>query len=229
MRGTVAVVLVVGTLSCGGGEFLCSRDHECSGSADGVCVQGYCAFPDDTCPSGLRFGEHSGGLSGRCVDEDGGTGPGTSGTSGTATATTMTTSSPSGSQTSSPTPTTTPATSETGDPSGDVEFTDDDEADFSGGTFSDVEYAGERVRLVSGETSGQFQSRVFDAGADARWQLLSWRPDAPYAKALPDNGGAESGYAEGKRRHGGELRAVPLRRAGGARAGHDHRRWVGAW
>jgi hypothetical protein len=45
------------------------------GGVGGVCQpEGVCSFPDDTCPSGQRFGAHSGGLSNECVPTTPGTG-----------------------------------------------------------------------------------------------------------------------------------------------------------
>jgi hypothetical protein len=63
-------------LACGctRGTFACEDDLACGG--DGTCQpEGWCSFPDDGCPSGQRFGEHSGeGLGGLCVDPFGTTG-----------------------------------------------------------------------------------------------------------------------------------------------------------
>jgi len=57
--------------------FTCNDDSECRASdSDGVCEEtGYCSFADPECETGQRYGEHSGDLSGTCVDL-----PGTSGT-----------------------------------------------------------------------------------------------------------------------------------------------------
>lgn len=65
--------------------FDCDDDSQCVG---GQCAApGYCAFPDDGCVSGLKYGEHAGqGLGGDCVDPgdvDGGTGESGTGESGT--------------------------------------------------------------------------------------------------------------------------------------------------
>ena len=52
--------------------------------------------------------------------------------------------------------------------------------------------------LVLDGDSGQFTSRVFALPAGyAKWSELRWTPHAPYGKPLPDQQGAESGYAEG--------------------------------
>ncbi|MCX4241912.1 LamG domain-containing protein [Paraliomyxa miuraensis] len=59
--GTAAV------LACNSSAFTCADDSECSG---GVCQPtGACSFPDDSCPSGQRYGEHAAGdLAGTCVE-----------------------------------------------------------------------------------------------------------------------------------------------------------------
>jgi hypothetical protein len=67
-------------LGCNAGGFLCESDEACQqGSAQGSCQpSGYCSFPDDTCPSGQRYGEHAGGsLPNTCVE------PGSVGEAGT--------------------------------------------------------------------------------------------------------------------------------------------------
>jgi hypothetical protein len=71
-------------LACGctQGTFACEDDLACG--VDGMCQpEGWCSFPDDGCPSGQRFGEHSGeGLGGLCVDPFGTTGGGAMDSSG---------------------------------------------------------------------------------------------------------------------------------------------------
>jgi hypothetical protein len=59
---------------CTSGAFACEDDLGCG--LDGMCqADGWCSFPDDGCPSGQRYGEHSGGgLGGMCVDPFGTTG-----------------------------------------------------------------------------------------------------------------------------------------------------------
>ena len=65
-------------LACGPpAAFVCQSDGQCTG---GTCEPGgYCSFPDDSCPSRARFGEHApAGIANECVtppgdDTDGGT------------------------------------------------------------------------------------------------------------------------------------------------------------
>ncbi|PIR04299.1 MAG: hypothetical protein COV59_01530 [Candidatus Magasanikbacteria bacterium CG11_big_fil_rev_8_21_14_0_20_39_34] len=45
--------------------------------------------------------------------------------------------------------------------------------------------------------SGDFTSRIFDAGSNASWSSIAWTPYQPYLKELPDNEGVESAYAAG--------------------------------
>lgn len=65
-----ALAVVAALASCspyGGGAFTCAMDSQCG--AGGTCVASYCAFSDDNCPSGLRYGDLSGPSSNACVGE----------------------------------------------------------------------------------------------------------------------------------------------------------------
>jgi hypothetical protein len=88
---------------------------------------------------------------------------------------------------------------EGGVPINEISFTDDELAgEFGEGTFASTAWTGDRVALEPGTSSGEFQSRIFDAGsAQAVWQRLAWTPVAPYGKPLLDGGIKETGYAEG--------------------------------
>lgn len=60
----VLVAVVAG--SCAAESFGCDDDDDCAG--EGQCQwSNYCAFPDDGCDSGLRYGEHAGEFSELCV------------------------------------------------------------------------------------------------------------------------------------------------------------------
>jgi hypothetical protein len=182
--GAAAAIGVALGLACGSAStFSCADDGDCSG---GVCAAGYCAFPDDTCDSHLRYGDHGGALAGLCVlpaDE-------------TATSGETTTS---GEMTSGPEPTTGPTVDDStgADPTGSFEFLDDEAAEFSAGSMDGVVYADGHLRLIDAGTTGTFTSRVFDAGVIAQWEDLRWMPDAPYAKPLPNAQAAETGYEFG--------------------------------
>jgi hypothetical protein len=101
-----ALGLGIYVAACGSpGAFRCTENVDCG--AEGVCVDGYCAFPDAECPSGLRFGEFAAGaLAGTCVDPFGTTGDVETGTAPT----TMT-------------PTTAPPPTNSSDPAGDSSST----------------------------------------------------------------------------------------------------------
>ncbi len=64
------------------GSYACEDAAQCKSDAGGACVDGWCAYPDGTCGSGLRFGERSpDDVAGSCVgatasgDSSGGSGP----------------------------------------------------------------------------------------------------------------------------------------------------------
>lgn len=185
-------------VACQSGAFSCADDGDCGGHG-GVCTDGFCAFPSDDCDSGLAYGEHSGSLSGTCVPM---AGEGSTG-AGTATADGGDGSGDGASATTDPTSPGSTSGPSTGDstgspPLGDVEFTDDELAgEFAEGTFIDTQWNGTRLTLAAGTGSGEFLSRVYDAGAEAQWTTLRWEPDAPYAKALPDARQSEVGYGSG--------------------------------
>src|SRR6188508_3121019 len=73
MRVLVASLTFVAAVACGlGGAFACEDDAQCDdGGQLGVCqAGGACSFPDGTCPSGQRYGEHvGGGIAGECVPQ----------------------------------------------------------------------------------------------------------------------------------------------------------------
>ncbi|MEM6995983.1 MAG: LamG domain-containing protein [Myxococcota bacterium] len=62
---------LAGVVACSDPVFVCESDAACSG---GLCHSGYCAFPDDSCDSGSRWGPHAESLSSLCVPGSGSTG-----------------------------------------------------------------------------------------------------------------------------------------------------------
>ena len=67
----LALVAVLALLGCGDDPFVCTTNADCGQREGGLCgPAGYCAFPDATCPSTLRYSEHAGDLSGLCVPLD---------------------------------------------------------------------------------------------------------------------------------------------------------------
>jgi hypothetical protein len=69
--GCWALLGLVGPGGCSGaGVFDCSDASQCSiAGQPGACEpNGYCSFPDESCPSGQRYGEHAAaGIAGTCV------------------------------------------------------------------------------------------------------------------------------------------------------------------
>lgn len=76
----LGLMLLVGiVVACTRDSFACESDAACRlGMDSGVCIEpGYCAFEDETCPSGLAFGEFAAPqVAGTCVPVDGTSGPG---------------------------------------------------------------------------------------------------------------------------------------------------------
>jgi len=91
-----ATLLLALAGACRLGTFVCEDDSDCAdGGSLGVCeAAGACSFPDDTCPSGRRYGDRSpGDIAGDCVetvdtDTSSGSGDGSASTIDPATATT---------------------------------------------------------------------------------------------------------------------------------------------
>ena len=74
---------------------------------------------------------------------------------------------------------------------------DNTSSGFGGGTHSNTAWSSDHIELDTGQTSGTFTSRVFDAGGSTSWNSLSWTPTAPYYKELPGSATTESGYSDG--------------------------------
>jgi hypothetical protein len=71
--GRHLLLAIVGLVAaCNVQAFACVGDGDCMlGGEPGVCVEGNCAYPDATCPSGLRYPAGLGnGLAGACVPPD---------------------------------------------------------------------------------------------------------------------------------------------------------------
>lgn len=119
-----AACLALAAGACGKLDtFACAQSSECvhDGLA-GTCEPGgLCSFPDESCPSGKKYGEFAGDQSGLCVEPGATTTPATVPTTGD---TAAMTSQPDTSESSDPDTTNDPSqvsasTSETTDPSGD--------------------------------------------------------------------------------------------------------------
>jgi Concanavalin A-like lectin/glucanases superfamily len=71
--------------------------------------------------------------------------------------------------------------------------------------------------------SGYFDSRVMDAGGTAAWDSISWTPQRPLYKELPDNDGIETAYPAGNADMTGNVLLMHMNEqsAGGAPGGTD--------
>ncbi len=82
-----------------------------------------------------------------------------------------------------------------------VDQTDDDGSalGFGGGTHNQTQWNGTNgwLELVAGAGSGEFTSRVMDAGASTSRSSISWVPRRPYLKELPNYKGIEPAYSAG--------------------------------
>lgn len=100
-----------------------------------------------------------------------------------------------------------------------VDQTDDDNAltGFGGGTYNLTQWDEENAlaELQADQTSGYFTSRIIDAGASTSWSALSWTPQMPYGKELPDDNKSESGYSEGNADMTGNVLLMHMNEAGG--------------
>jgi len=76
VRAAVLVPAMLGAAAvhgCGSGVFACQDDAQCeNGGVAGTCEPtGGCSFPDDSCASGRRYGDHApDGLAGQCASDD---------------------------------------------------------------------------------------------------------------------------------------------------------------
>jgi hypothetical protein len=77
VAGSLALALASGGAGClSTSAFECGSADDCrDAGVDGRCEStGFCSFPDDSCPSDHRYGDHAGdGLGGMCVPEGDGT------------------------------------------------------------------------------------------------------------------------------------------------------------
>lgn len=67
----VLIAMTVQTGCVRDGAFVCTAERVCEHfGVTGTCEpNGYCSFPDVSCPDGRRFGEHAGPTSGQCVTD----------------------------------------------------------------------------------------------------------------------------------------------------------------
>ncbi|MFH1426023.1 MAG: LamG domain-containing protein [Candidatus Kerfeldbacteria bacterium] len=77
----------------------------------------------------------------------------------------------------------------------------DDIGDFTG-TFSDTQWDAGNTWIEldgtgMGNGTGTYSSQNVDAGSASSWNSLSWTPEQPFFKELPNSGSSESGYPNG--------------------------------
>lgn len=103
-----------------------------------------------------------------------------------------------------------------------VDQTDDDNTStgFGAGTHNETQWDETNNWLeltATGQTngSGNFISRVMDAGAIAAWNSISWTPERPLYKELPNNKGVESGYPIGNANMTGNVLLMHMNEASG--------------
>lgn len=91
---------------------------------------------------------------------------------------------------------------------GDILTVDDDtQTEFDAGTYTGTSYyvGDSSVGLNLPLTTGTYTSPVHDTGVIADWGTLSWVPNRPMNKELPDNGQSETAYAEGNAAMNGNI------------------------
>jgi hypothetical protein len=100
-----------------------------------------------------------------------------------------------------------------------VNQTDNDNTStgFGGGTHNQTQWdsGNNWLELQVVQSSGDFISRVMDAGAVAAWNNISWTPQRPFCKELPNNKGIESGYPEGNADMTGNVLLMHMNEASG--------------
>jgi hypothetical protein len=103
-----------------------------------------------------------------------------------------------------------------------VDQTDNDNTStgFGGGTHNQTQWDGTNNWLeltATGQTngSGDFISRVMDAGRTAAWDSISWAPQRPLYKELPDNKGIETAYPTGNADMTGNVLLMHMNEASG--------------
>lgn len=85
---------------------------------------------------------------------------------------------------------------------GGTVYTDDEQSDFDVGTYNQTQWDNGNLWVeltAAGQSSGSgdFTSRIIDAGSAVPWTAISWIPQLPIYKELPSAGQSESGYSVG--------------------------------
>ena len=87
------------------------------------------------------------------------------------------------------------------------------QSNFDEGTYSNTLWNGSAVILNSGQSSGNYISKVFDAGSTATWNNLSWVSNA--IGELPGKGATETAFGNGNANMAGNVLLMHMNEASG--------------
>lgn len=100
------------------------------------------------------------------------------------------------------------------------DFTDGEQSEFDQGDYTDTQWNGTNEWLELNSTgqsngSGFFTSRIFDAESSTSWNSISWNPQQPYYKELPNNSQTENDYNTGNANMSGNVLLMHLNETSG--------------
>lgn len=87
---------------------------------------------------------------------------------------------------------------------------------FDEGTYNSANYNGSAVVLNSGQTSGNYTSKIFDTTGSSKWNNISWTSSA--IGELPDNGATETNFGSGNLDMSGNVLLLHLNETSGTLA-----------
>src|SRR3989338_10508668 len=94
------------------------------------------------------------------------------------------------------------------------------QTNFDEGTYSNTLWNGSAIILSSGQTSGNYTSKVFDAGGVATWNNLSWVSSA--IGELPNNAAIETKFGSGNANMTGNVFLMHMNEASGTLRSEEH-------
>lgn len=110
----------------------------------------------------------------------------------------------------------TPTTS-TASVSGPISIIDDSQSTFSGSNNNTIYNSDTSLlNLTNNQTSGTYTSNIKDATASATWSTLTWTPNSPNNKELPNSATIETGYPAGNLNMANNMLLYHLNEASGA-------------
>lgn len=100
------------------------------------------------------------------------------------------------------------------------DFVDESETEFNLGTYTDTQWdsVNSWIELDSTGTTngtGNFTSDIFDATSNTSWENISWNPEAPYYKELPNGGNSETEYNSGNASMNGNVLLMHMNESSG--------------